>query len=203
MARVTLEGIGEIDEEDLRASVKLRNTVGAWMKNPRARRKMLEAHKEFDPKADIPELDQPDPLEQKVAPLTADIAALRKELADAKEAAERERSLGALKRSIEDGFERLRRTEGLTAQGEEAINKLMEEKGITDPEIAYSHFIRMHPPQALATSGSSGLFGLLEPQPDTETDIKALVASRGESSPVVDKMIRDALTEFRGQTVKR
>lgn len=196
-------GNAEFDEEDLRASVTLRNTIATWMKNPAAKRKLLEAHKAYDPKAEIPELDQPDPLEAKVAPLTADIAALRKELADERAKAEADKSLGALKRSIEEGFERLRRTEGLQPAGEEAIHKLMDEKGITDPEIAYSHLIRMHPPQSLVTPGSNGVFGFLEPQPDTETDVKNLIASKGESTPVVDKMIRDALTEFRGQPVRR
>lgn len=193
-------GNAEFDEEDLRASVTLRNTIGNWMKNPAARRKMLEAHRAADPKADIPELDQPDPLEVRVAPLTADIAALRKELADERAKQESDKALGALKRSIEEGFARLRTQEGLQPAGEEAIHKLMDEKGITDPEIAYSHLIRMHPPQSLVTPGSAGVFGFLEPPAEADTDVKNLIASRGESTPVVDKMIRDALSDFRGQT---
>ena len=203
MARVTLEGIGEIDEEDIRASVKLRNTIGGWMKSPAARRKLLEAHKAADPKADIPELDQPDPLDARLTPVLTELEALKKAAKERDERDERDKSLGALKRSIDDGFERLRRTEGLTAAGEEAINKLMEDKGITDPEIAYSHFIRMHPPQSLATPGSAGIFGVLEPPAEGDADVKKLIDSRGESGPVVDKMIRDALSEFRGQTVRR
>src|ERR1700722_11006652 len=150
----------EFDEEDVRASVTLRNKIGNWMKNPAARRKLLEAHRAADPKAEIPELDQPDPLETRIAPVMTELEALKKQLKDRDDADARDKSLGALKRSIDDGFARLRQNEGLTQAGEDAINKLMEEKGITDPEIAYSHFIRMHPPQALATPGSAGIFGV-------------------------------------------
>ena len=203
MPKIAVANLGEIDEEDLRASVTLRNTIGTWMKNPAARRKLLEAHRAADPKADIPELDQPDPIDARLTPVLTELADLRKAAKDRDERDERDKSLGALKRSIEDGFDRLRRNEGLTQQGEEAINKLMEEKGITDPEIAYSHFIRMHPPQSLATPGSAGIFGVLSPPTDADTDVKALIASKGESTPVVDKMIRDALVEFRGQSVRR
>ena len=40
MAKVQVGNL-EIDEEELRASLKLRETVGAILKNPKARRLML------------------------------------------------------------------------------------------------------------------------------------------------------------------
>lgn len=203
MSKLTIEGIGEIDEEDLRASVKLRNTVGAWMKNPASRRKMLEAHKTYDPKADIPELDQPDPLEAKINPLTADIAALRKEIADRDAKAAEKESLTKLESSIEAGFKKLRETEGVTVEGEAAIRKVMDEKGTTDPEMAYAYLLRTHPPQDLVTPGGSSVFNFLDTPVDTDADVKALIAAKGEDSPVVNKMIREALTEFRSGMVRR
>ena len=48
----------EVDELQLQQSNKLRQTVEGWLKHPKAKRKILEAQKLVDPKADIPELDR-------------------------------------------------------------------------------------------------------------------------------------------------
>jgi hypothetical protein len=191
----------EVDEEEFRASATLRQTIGNWMKNPAARRKLLEANKAFDPKAEIPELDQPDPIEARVAPVADEVAKLRKELADERAAKEAAEKLASLSSKIDKGFEKLRREERLTAQGEEAVRKLMEEEGITNPEIAWSHFQRLHPPQDVITPGGQGAWNFFEPASDDQADdVKKLIESRGQSNSVVDKMARDALNEFRGNS---
>src|SRR5262252_7351678 len=104
MAKIAIDRLGEIDEEDIRASVVLRNTIGNWMKNPAAKRKMLEAHRAADPKADIPELDQPDPLDARLTPVLTELEALKKATKERDERDERDKALGALKRSIDEGF---------------------------------------------------------------------------------------------------
>ena len=203
MAKLQIEGIGEIDEEDLRASVKLRNTVAGWMKNPASRRKMLEAHKAADPKAEIPELDAPDPVDAKVTPVANELAELRKELKAEREQREADAKLAKFNAEIDEGFRKLRDHEGVTPEGEAAIRKIMDEKGIADPEIVYSHLLRTHPPHDLVTPGGSSVFNFLETPVDTDADVKALIAAKGEDSPVVNKMIKDALSEFRSGMVRR
>jgi len=190
----------EVDEEEVRANRKLREQIGAWMKNPVARRKLLEANKAFDPKAEIPELDQPDPLEQRVAPLQTSVEELKKQLADEKAAREQEKKLSDLSAGIERDFEDLRRNHGLLAEGEAAVRKIMEEEGITKPKIAWAHFLREHPPQTpVATSASSGPWDFLAPPADDQVDLKKLIESQGQSTLVVDKLAREALSEIRGQ----
>jgi hypothetical protein len=200
MARIAIQGVGEIDEEDVRASVVLRNTVAKWMKNPAAHRKLLEAHKAFDPNAQIPELDQPDPVEARVAPVASELAALRKELADERSARAAKEQLDVLSNKIETGLARIARDENLTPDGIAAVRKLMEEEGITNPEIAWSHFTRLHPPQMPVTPGGNGAaWNFMEPPPDDQVDLKKLIETKGESNQIVDKMVRDTLNDFRGQ----
>ena len=189
----------EVDEEEFLRNEKLRKTVASWMANPASKRKLLEAHKAFDPKADIPELDQPDPIDAKLSPVLSEVESLKKQIAETATAREQKEKLAEFGARIELGFDKLRREENLTQTGEEAVRKLMEEEGITNPEVAWSHFQRLHPPQAPVTPGGQGGWNFLDPIPDDQVDIKNLIASKGESIPLVDKMARDALAEIRGQ----
>ena len=66
----------EVDELQIQQSNKLKQTVENWLKHPKAKRKILEAQKLVDPKADIPELDEPDPIEALRTESAEKIAAL-------------------------------------------------------------------------------------------------------------------------------
>ena len=189
----------EVDEEEFRKSETLRKTVAEWMKNPTARRKLLEANRAYDPKADIPELDQPDPIEARFAPVMTEVEALKKQLKERDEKDAQDKALASLTNSIEKGFQKLREQEQLTAAGEESVRKLMEEKGITDPEIAWAYHQRLHPPQSPIQNSGSGAWNFLEPPADDQVDLKRLIETKGESIPLIDKMARDALADIRGQ----
>ena len=189
----------EVDEEEFRKSETLRKTVAEWMKNPAARRKLLEANKAYDPKAEIPELDQPDPIEARVAPVMTEVEALKKQLRERDEKDAQDKALASLTNSIEKGFQKLRSEEQLTTAGEESVRKLMEEKGITDPEIAWAYHQRLHPPQSPIQNSGSGAWNFLEPPADDQVDLKRLIETKGESIPLIDKMARDALADIRGQ----
>ena len=189
----------EVDEEEFRKSETLRKTVAEWMKNPAARRKLLEANKAYDPKAEIPELDQPDPIEARVAPVMTEVEALKKQLRERDEKDAQDKALASLTNSIEKGFQKLRSEEQLTTAGEESVRKLMEEKGITDPEIAWAYHQRIHPPQSPIQNSGSGAWNFLEPPADDQVDLKRLIETKGESIPLLDKMARDALADIRGQ----
>ena len=93
----------------------------------------------------------------------------------------------------------MREQEQLTAAGEESVRKLMEEKGITDPEIAWAYHQRLHPPQSPIQNSGSGAWNFLEPPADDQVDLKRLIETKGESIPLIDKMARDALADIRGQ----
>ena len=72
----------EVDEEEFRRNSLLTATVNKWMQNPKSKRKLLEAHRAFDPKAEIPELDAPDPFDEKLNPVLTEVQALKKQLED-------------------------------------------------------------------------------------------------------------------------
>lgn len=188
----------EVDEESYLRSEKLRSTLASWMNNPASKRKLLEAHKAFDPKAEIPELDQPDPVQAALKPTLDRMEVLEKQLADERSEREKREKLDAFTGKIEKSFDKLRREEGLTPAGEEGVRKLMEEEGISNPEIAWSHFQKLHPPAAPVMPGGTGSWNFMEPPPDDAKDIKALIDNRGENEQVADRMARDILADIRG-----
>ena len=94
----------EVDEVQLQQSHKLKQTVENWLKNPKAKRKILEAQKLVDPKADIPELDEPDPIEALRAESTKEIADLKKQIEEDKANRERDGRLAQLQTLKDNGL---------------------------------------------------------------------------------------------------
>lgn len=188
----------EIDETEFQNSTKLRDTVAAILKNPSARRKMLEAQKEVFPDSVIPELDA-------AKPVADAVEAVKKEFADFKKAQEEQRAKDEQDRLDRDrtskwtaGQQRLRER-GLTDEGIKAVEDLMVAKGIADHDDGFIIFERLHPPQTPAVSSSgSGPWGFMD-QPDETLDknFKALIDSRGEDERAVNALINSALTEVR------
>lgn len=147
----------EVDELELQQNRKLREQVSNWIKNPKAHRKLLEAQKIIDPKANIPELDEPDPIEAATKPLADQVAALTKKIEDDAAGRERDARLQSLMKLKDDGIKALR-SQRYTDDGIKAVEKIMEEKGILDPLDAAAIFERDHPPQN-PVSPPSGIGG--------------------------------------------
>jgi hypothetical protein len=198
MARYDIHGIGEIDEETIRASVQTRNYIANLLKDPR-KKKILESLHDDNVQKWKEAVSAPDPLEEKVSPLLSKVEALEKRIADDAAARENERKLSALTSSIEAGLDRLRREQGLTDEGVAGVRKIMEDEGITKPEIAWAHFQQLHPPQQPITPSGSGAWNFMEPPADDQADLKRLIETKGENVPLVDKMVRDTLADLRGQ----
>lgn len=199
MAKVQI-GEREYDEEDLRASVKLRETVANWMKNPKARRKILEAEKAFNPAAKIDELDQPDPIDERVAPLLKTVEELQKQVKEDREARESQTNLQQLTTSIDAGIAALKRDHRWLDGTEAEVRKIMTDEGIVKPEIAWAVFQARHPPSNVLAPNGGSAWGFMDaPAEGTDAgdDIKALIASKGESESVIRKMTNQALKEVR------
>ena len=198
MAKVQV-GDHEIDEEAIRSSVALRSQIESWMKNPAARRKLLEARKAAEPDAKIPELDNPDPIEERFKATQTEIAALKKQMEDDASKRDSAAKLGALQDSIEKGLAALRRDQRLTDEGVVALRKIMDEEGIVKPEIAWAVFSQRHPPEN-PISPRFGAWGFMDAPTeggDNAEDIKALIASKGENEAVLRKMVNGALKDAR------
>ena len=163
----------EVDELQIQQSNKLRATVEGWMKNPKARRKVLEAQKLVDPKADIPELDEPDPIEEVRKASADEIAALKKEIAEDKANRERDARIQQLQSLRDNGIAKLRGEHRYTDDGIKAVEAIMETKGILDPLDAAAIFERDHPPQApVQQTGTGGWNFAQAPESTADADDK-------------------------------
>jgi len=189
----------EVDESEFLRSKQAREFVEAIYKNPKARRKLLEAQKEVKPDDPaVKELDQPDPNEQRFSALEKELAEERKARHEAEEKRERDEKISTLQRQKTEGIAQLR-SRGWTDEGLKGVEDIMEKKGILDPLDAAAIFERDHPPQAPLMPNGTGSWNFLGDIPTSEDgDLKKLIESRGENNPLLDKMARDALMEVRG-----
>ena len=187
----------EIDEVELLRLRKQDQTVHALMGNPKAKKKIFEAYKEVDPNARIPELDAEEAAKKPVAELQDTVAKLQKQIDDDKAEREKTAKLGSLSQQIETGKAKLRR-EGWTDEGIAAVEKVMEEKGTTDIEVAAAYYEKQHPPQVPVTPRGQGAWGFVEGVQDDEKDLKSLIESKGQNEMQADQMARKVLNEFRG-----
>ena len=189
----------EIDEVELLRLRKQDQTVQHIWGNPKARRKIQEAVKEADPNMRIPELEIEEAAKAPVMALEKTVADLQKQIADDKAEREKNDKLNALNTSVESGFGKLRKS-GWTDDGLVEVKKLMEERGIIDPEIAAAYYEKQHPPQVPATPSGVGAWNFTDAADDTDAYSKALMASKNaaENDSLVMREAGKALQEIRG-----
>jgi hypothetical protein len=195
----------EVDELQLQQSQKLRQTVEGWLKHPKAKRKILEAQKLVDPKADIPELDEPDPIEALRAESATEIAALKKQIEDDKAGRERDGRIAQLQAMKDKGIATLRE-QRYTDDGIKAVEKIMEEKGILDPLDAAAIFERDHPPQMPVSQSGTGGWNFAElPSSTDDADDKYVdsllkAGKNGISDGALSQRIGATINEVRGNS---
>lgn len=187
----------EVDEVELQRLRRQDQTVHALMANPKAKRKVLEAYKEHDPNARIPELDAEAAAQAPVNELQKKFDDLQKQLADDKAEREKREKLDALTGGIERQKAKFRRA-GWFDEDISAVEKLMEEKGTTDFEMAAALYEKNRPPQQVATPSGVGGWNFVDNVQDTEKDLKSLLNSKGNNEALADRMAREALQEVRG-----
>ena len=189
----------EIEEDELQALLRIKTALVPIMANPQAARLAEQAIKMVHPNARTPHLDADATLNSATADIRKEFDEYRKTQTQKEEAAEQEKKIAALNSSIEDGVRRLRQA-GWTDEGIKGVRDTMETRGILDVDIAAAYFEKQHPPQSPITPGGSGAWNFMEPPAETDVDMKQLIATKGESVPLIDKMAREALSDFRGQS---
>lgn len=177
-------------------------TVHNIMANPKAKRKIFEAVKEADPNAKIPELEIEEAARQPVLELQEQVTKLSKQIEEDAAKREQDTKLSALRGGVDEGKRKLRQS-GWTDEGIAAVEKVMEDKGIIDVEVAAAYYEKQHPPAAPAMPRGQGNWGFVESVHDDEKDLKAMVESRGQNEMLADKMAREVLNEFRGAAARR
>lgn len=188
----------EIDEAEFLQNKTLRETVAKIMANPDAALMVERALKTVDPNARTPRLDQAKLVEEPVKgvekKLDDFIAAQNKANADREEANKR----AQITADVQTGLSRLR-ANGWLDDGIKAVEKIMEEKGILDVDIAAAYFEKLHPPQVPVSPGGAGAYNFFSDlAPEGDADLKKMIESKGESEGVVDKIAYMALNEIRG-----
>jgi hypothetical protein len=196
--------IVELDEVELQRLRRQDQTVHALMANPKAKRKIFEAYKDVVPNAQIPELEME-------AAAKAPVEALEKEFKEFRDkaekyAADREKDdrLSALNGTVESGMTKLRRA-GWTDDGLTEVRKLMDERGILDPEIAAAYYEKQHPPASPATPGGGvGGWDFTAPV-EEDSYTKTLLGSKSaaDNEQLAMNEANKALKEFRQQQARR
>lgn len=189
----------EISEAEFLQNRQLRATVGKLLGNKQSKLLVLQAQRVIDPTVAAPELDEE--IERRKP-----IDALSKEIADLKAANEKRDAeaaasvkLGELRAQQDQGWAELRK-QRWTQAGMEGVQKIMDAKGILDPRDAAAIFLRDNPPQTPVQTSGTGTWDFLAPTAESDpaaADLKALIESKGESMPIVDRLVRTALQEHR------
>lgn len=163
----------ELTDDELRAARTAVGLIQELTKNPDAR-----AHLERGLKVLKPELTTSEDVAAAIRqPLQVEIEALKKREQEREEAAAKllkETAEADAMRRLEAGFERLRKQEGLTAEGEEKVRQIMKDRQTYDPEAAFAYFERNNPkPVAAESSWTPSHWNY---QKDAVEDTKALFA---------------------------
>lgn len=192
----------EVDEEEYVRNSRLRDTVAKIWANPKTRVQLQALHKEVDPSAQTPELDAQAPVNEAISSIKKDMSEFLAEQRKEKAEREQQEKLSSLNSKISSGLAALRQA-GWNDTGIKGVEEIMEKHGIVDVEIAANHYEKLHPPPPPVTPGGSGAWNFLEPPSDDDADLKQLIESKGQSMPLLDKMVRDTLADVRGQPVRR
>ena len=187
----------DIDEDELNRLRGLHGVASRIYADPKARLLLEQAQKLVDPNAKTPAIDQRQQIEEPIEDVRKQLSEVTKRLDEEKEAREREQKLASLRDLQQKGIAKLRQ-QHFTDEGIAAVEKIMEEKGILDPLDAAAIFEKQNPPQQLATPGGSGGWNFMDSVADGEADLKRLIETKGESEPLLNKMVNETLKDLRG-----
>lgn len=193
----------EVEESELLSGRKVVAAVDAMLKNPKARKLVLQAQKEINPNAVIPEIDAAAPVNEAIGKITSEFEAFKADQAKK----ESDRDTAEKKKELQSAWmkgQSAARDEGYDAEGIANLEKFMEEKGIFDHEIAIPAYERLHPRPVPVQPSGMGMWGMLDPQGDKADDtMKKLIESKGEDEGLLASMVRTAQNEYRGAPQKR
>lgn len=189
----------QIDEAELLQQKAVLEQLNKMLGHPEARKKVLEARKLADPTVVIPEIDAAAPINDAVTKIREELAEDRKARAAEKAAADEQRRLD----EFNAGLERQRatlRAQGWTEEGLVALQEHAQKRGIPDLEVAAAHYEKLHPPAEPVAPNGQGSWGFFDQPPAEDTFLKSMVESHGDNEAALDREIKAALADARGQT---
>ena len=192
----------EVDENVFRAGERLRETLGKIASNPSAKKLLEQAHKLIDANAVTPELDKDEAERKRSGEWEAKFSELQKKVDEDTAKRDKDARLAALNAKFEAGRLALRDA-GWTKDAIEGVEKLMEEKGIVDHEIAAAYIEKQSPPADVLSPRSYGAFEFLEPPKEDDHFLKALLKTRGDADGAVIRRAGEAIAEIRNSQPRR
>jgi hypothetical protein len=187
----------EIDEVELQQHRNLKTLVERMLQDGRTKKQVTAAIKTINPKAELTD-PEPEPWEAETKSLREQLAEEKKLREEAEAKRDQDAKIAAIAVKQEKGWDRLK-SERWTEEGLKKVKELMDSEGILDPLIAASHIEKLNPPHSpIAPNSGSGPWNFMEPPAEEDVDLKKLIETKGDSMPLVDKMVRDALADVRG-----
>lgn len=188
----------EIDETRLGNLNTIAQIADGLLKNPKTRKKYLEAVKEAHPNIPIPEIDAAAPLNTEVAAIRDEFAKQLKEMREERENEKKDRLLGSVREQYNKGKSELADL-GYTAEGIADVEKFMETNGLTDFTLARKAYEFDNPRPAPARPSRGNYFDMIESKNSKDGDdyIKKLFETGGQDESVLDAQINTVLTEAR------
>jgi hypothetical protein len=184
----------EIDENDYAEFQRLREVATLIQKNPEATRRLQEAVAIAAPERIGPEIRIRNEVNEKFSGIEKKLDEFLSGQAKERE----ERQAESAKRELEGRWLKGRaalRDAGYNVEGIGHVEKLMEERGVADHEVAAAFFERENPPPEPVSTGSSRWDFFNIPKDDVSLD--ALM--KGDEESFLRNAIPAAIKEVRGR----
>jgi hypothetical protein len=192
----------EVDETVWNNTRGVVGLADALLKNPKTRRKYLEAVKEIMPNASIPEIDAAAPIQAHVSDIDKKMSDFMSKIDERLSKSDEARARRTVDRSIDEGRKMLK-SRGYTEDGIKKIEELMESESIPDYNNATKLYEFDHP---LATPGRPSRANMFDFIDETSKSgeqqndyIKQLMATKGEDENVLNRQISSVLSDVRGR----
>jgi hypothetical protein len=187
----------EIDETRLGSLNAIAQIADSLLKNPKTRKKYLEAVKEARPDLPIPEIDAAAPVHEEVNSIREEFTKELKALREERESEKKDRLLASIRSQYDKGKQDLVDL-GYTPEGIADLEKFMETNGLTDVALARKAYEFDNPRPAPARPSRNNFFDAQEARAaGTDDYIKKLFDTGGQDESVLDAQISTVLQEAR------
>ena len=190
-----------VEESEWLSQQAVSKVVNQMLNHPKARPLVLQARKESDPNAVIPEIDAVVKVKAEFEDMRALIAQEKADRAQAKMDAEEQRRIS----EFSDGWKQQKsklRNSGWSAEGVEAVEAFAQENGVADLTIAADAYEKRNPPPEPVHPNGFGSFGFFD-RPEKDVFVKSMLDSHGENEGALDAEIRAVLSDCRSQSGAR
>src|ERR1700679_1332004 len=147
----------EIDETRLGSLNAIAQIADSLLKNPKTRKKYLEAVKEARPDLPIPEIDAAAPVQVEVNSIREEFTKELKALREERENEKKDRQLDSIRSQYNKGKQELADL-GYTPEGIADLEKFMETNGLTDFTLARKAYEFDNPRPAPARPSRNNFF---------------------------------------------